>query len=264
MICFSARSALVLDAVPANTLRVMLTNELTAAAAVLRTLEADGAHTAHTTPAWVAANMQRWDELTGLSQQTAEPSTVRTDATTGPLLTSHWSQWRHYNSRHTEDPTPGFGYDGKVPAGCIPVAAAQFARSTLWPPYGEEGHVTVDDNTNNFVSGSFTSDFRHTFQWTNMLESYAFDQVEPPDAVAAVAQLTYDMAIAVDLDFGSFVSGGSIASLSSLGPALERYFFYDAGSLIQRQPDPALFDQQVCDELLTAAPSSRASPVMPL
>jgi len=259
--CFSTTSELVLNGDHNNALRTMLMSDMAVSADALKaagassTTQADAAQN----PVF-AANVGRWKLLD-------DPSATRllTDATpsnilVSPLIETHWSQWRHFNAEYPDDPQPGYGYDGKAPAGCVPVAGAQLARFYSWPPYGQGGNVDIDNNSSNLISGTFESDFRGAFQWTNMLMVYDPYSEEPSNAVRAVSELIYGIGVAVDIDFGSYTSQGSVAVLDDLGSALNKYFYYESGTLTNRSGDEDAFDNALRDEILASRPVSAGIP----
>lgn len=261
VVCFSTTSDLVIDDSDQNALRAMLMNDMAASAGALNsTSPTAGAFAVSAYGAALQKNTERWDLLSatqgsgppGIDAQQAEP--------VGPLLETSWSQWRHFNAYCPNDPDPGLGYDGKAPVGCVPATGAQLTKYYAWPPYGQQGHVDVDNNSENLISGSFAADFTDTFDWQNMLPTYDVWAEEPSNAVSAVAELFYELGVLVNVDYGSFNWGGSVAVLSSLGYALSASFFYENGSILRRSDDEELFDAALRDEILGGRPVAASLP----
>lgn len=259
--CFSTSSDLVLDDVPGNALRAMLMSDMAVSADVLQKLNRSPlAQAEMARNPLFGANIERWDFLSAPPAGYSPADTATLSTLVGPLLETSWSQWRHFNAECPDDPHPGYGYDGKAPAGCVSVAGAQLTRFYSWPPYGRTGHVDVDDNSANLISGVFESDFRTDFHWTNMLAVYDPHSDEPSNAVSAVSQLIYGLGVAVNTDYGSYTSQGSVAIMDDLGSALNRHFHYESGSSISRSEDEQAFDNTLRDEILAHRPVVAAIP----
>jgi len=258
VLCFSATGDLHLEDVPPNALRAMLLNDLTAARRVL--YRPDGSRselqTVEALPSAAPRNEARWAALLAAPARVpaAPPDTGIDTLLVEPLLETTWSQWRHYNSFYPADPDPGLGYDGKAPVGCVPVAGSQVARYHEWPPRGWGAHTDVDSNHANLISGSFAAGLSDAFDWPNMKPSYNPWQTEPAHEVNAVAELMYEIGVAVDIDFGSFASGGSSSILILLGTALNQHLFYEAGTYLERDENPASFDGVLRQEILAHRP----------
>ncbi len=171
-----------------------------------------------------------------------------------PMLDTRWSQWNHFNEMAPTDPSPGLGYDGKAPVGCMPVAGAQLAAFHAWPPVGTSSHTDNDSNGGNLISGNFTGSFNHRIPWNNMQDSYDPWGSEPQSAVDAVSELMYDLGVVLNLDFGSYDSGGSQCSLQSLSRGLNRCFFFERGGYVERPGNESNFDSQLRDSILGSRP----------
>lgn len=136
-----------------------------------------------------------------------------------PLLATAWSEGMYFNDECPPDPR---GPGGHVWAGSPAVAMGQILRRWGEPATGEGRHTYTDP-----VYGTRTADFgATTYDWGGMPGVLT-------GANAAVAQLLSQCGIAVDTKYG--VSAGSSAPLSSVAPALRRYFRYSRSSFDLRK-----------------------------
>jgi Peptidase C10 family/Dockerin type I domain len=139
----------------------------------------------------------------------------------GPLLTSSWHQNSPYNN---------FCPDGDVGtclAGCVAVAAAQIMNFHQWPPHGVgsktfswDGDQSCGDTS--AVGAELTVDLLNQYSWTNMPDSCE-DNCQWQDSLA-LAELNYEIAVAMETNFGSCGSG--VSSDYAIW-AYENYFMYD-------------------------------------
>jgi len=169
-------------------------------------------------------------------------------------MTTSWSQWNHFNELCPDDPSPGAGYDGKAPVGCVAVAGAQVARYHAWPAHGEQAHLDVDDNHANLISGDFPGLFRDAYDWEAMQDTYNPWGSEPAAAVNAVAEIIYELGVSTDMDYGSFVASGSVSTLQGLNRALSDSFFYEIGTSMTRPGYESAFDAALRQDLLDDCP----------
>jgi hypothetical protein len=176
------------------------------------------------------------------------------------MLTTQWSQWNHFNENSPSDPFPGTGYDGKAPVGCMPVAGAQIAKYHTWPPRGTSSHTDADSNGGNLISGNFFGAFGNNIKWATMQNAYDPWSSEPQAAVDAVSEIMYDLGVVLNLDFGSFGSGGSQCSLQSLSRGLNRCFFFERGTYMVRAGNETAFDNNLRNNILANQPVVVAVP----
>ena len=136
----------------------------------------------------------------------------------GPLLTTHWGQEQPFN---LYCPTIS-GYTTKL--GCVATATAQVIAYHQWPvsDVGDHSYTWNGDQSCGGDSPEQTvyADFSDPYDWANMPDS-AVD-VTPVDQ-QAVAELCYETAVAVEMDFGLCSSS---TSLSRARYALVDYFRY--------------------------------------
>jgi len=137
----------------------------------------------------------------------------------GPLLRTRWAQGWPYN---TYCPT---GDGGQTYVGCTALATAQLMRHHAWPPRGIGEAVywwDGDDGCGGSTPGdTLRADLTDPYDWTAMTDEVGYD--DPPDRLAAVAELCYETAVACRMDFSVC---GSAASLARARAALLTYFRY--------------------------------------
>ncbi len=118
-------------------------------------------------------------KVDGLATQSITPQTGYEG---GHVLVS--TEW-HQNDPYNQQCPPGDGCAHTI-VGCTGTATAQIMRYWNWPPYG--------------VGSPYTD----SYDWANMLDSYAPGTWNNPTATqkSAVAELSYEAALAADTDFG--------------------------------------------------------------
>ena len=253
VICFSLTSDLDLSAVPDNALRSMLYEDLSgtwqaldAAEGVTPLLAGDPLLTI------TAEHETEWDLL--LDPPPRKLASSVTNVLVAPMLNTRWSQWNHYNELCPPDPAPGSGYDLKAPVGCVAAAGAQVMKYHEWPAYGW-GAASYTDTTA-YVTGFQSAVFSDTFDWANMLTNYGAYTSYPSNQEYAVAELMYDVAVACEMDFGSFSNnGGSSASMMDLWTALHTHFYFELGSYSLRATNAATFDEKLRQEIFAGRPT---------
>ena len=117
------------------------------------------------------------------------------------LLSSDWHQGPPYNN---DCPWLGCGNsNGRAVVGCVATAGAQIMRYWNWPRYGV---------------GSLYSD---TYDWPNMMDTVT--TTSPAAQQAAVAELSHEVGVAVDMDYGCT---GSSASTYDMEDVYEDHYRY--------------------------------------
>ena len=165
-----------------------------------------------------AAVLENWNKLNGTSTQHSTERT--TSVVIHPLLGSLiWDQSPYYNDSCPNDPTGG----GRSVTGCVATATAQVMRFWKWPASGVGSH-SYTSYTRHFACAA---SFAHTYNWSGM-----------PVAIAghnsSIAQLMWDVGVAVDMDYSATGSGAYVISASTSTPpycaqyALTHFFRYDA------------------------------------
>lgn len=116
----------------------------------------------------------------------------------GPLLQSSWHQGEPF-----QDFCP-MGDGGRTVVGCVATAGAQILRYYQWPPSGEgtfsyawRGDVSCHGAA---VPSVLSADFSDPYDWANM--PLVTGEDETPAQRAAVAELCYEMAVALEMSFG--------------------------------------------------------------
>ncbi len=133
-----------------------------------------------------------------------------------PICTTKWDQDAPYNENC---PTIN---DQATMTGCVATAMAQVMKAHNWPVTGTGQYqysFTSDDNTIQ-VGSNFSL---HTYDWTNMLNSYPSGGYTQTQA-DAVAQLMFDCGVAAKMTFGTS-SSGAVTMVGAMG--MIDYFGYD-------------------------------------
>lgn len=119
--------------------------------------------------------------------------------------------------------SPKVGTERTV-TGCVATAIAQVMRYHQHPAQGS-GSKSYTSRTHKF---NLTADFSSsTYDWTKIKPSY--NDSEPADEKAAIAQLMYDIGVSVEMNYDLSSAGGSGAVTSKAVNGLFTYFGYDAG-----------------------------------
>ena len=129
-----------------------------------------------------------------------------------PLTTTAWDQMDPYNRLCPE-------YNGeKCPVGCVATATAQVMKYWSWPPQGTGSH-SYTSQSHRF---QLSADFNHPYYWDLMLDSYGFN-TGTEDQKNVVAQLSYDLGVAFEMDYDPEGSGAYTTDAVQILPT---YFFY--------------------------------------
>lgn len=182
-------------------------------------------------------NEQLWEELLQAADETVPlvKPPPPPEIIVSPLLGTTWNQNRHYNARCPLNPVnPTDYYDDRVPVGCAATAGAQLFNYFRWPLYGIGSHSYVDPGT---IFGVRTAQFDDLYDWSHMLASYDPWNPELQVSVDAVAELMYELGVAVEMDYES---GGSASFMSDVGTAAAKRFFYEE-ALFLVASDPTFY-----------------------
>jgi len=110
-----------------------------------------------------------------------------------PLITSLWDQDAPYNLMCPEDPA---GPGGHALSGCVATAYAQMLYYWRFPLHGTGYHCY-----NHPAYGELCADFENTwYRWGEMCD-------EPESSNTAVAELMYQVGVAVEMNYGPNSSG---------------------------------------------------------
>jgi len=139
----------------------------------------------------------------------------------GPLLSTTWGQNSPYNG---DCPT---GDGGVTLVGCVATAASQIMKYWEHPSSGIGSHSYTwdgDDSCDGSTpSQTLSATFSDSYDWANMLDSYS-DGYTATQA-QAVAELSYEVGVAVEMDYGVCSSGTSTMNVADILPT---YFAYDS------------------------------------
>ena len=128
-----------------------------------------------------------------------------------PLLTTTWDQNQYYNDLC---PVGGYmyGYNGRVPTGCVATAMAQIMKYWNYPNYG------VGSNSYwSALYGTLSADFTEGYNWGNM------PVPRPTNGNTDIPKLIYHCGISVNMNYGTDASSASMLKASD---ALKNYFKY--------------------------------------
>ncbi|MFN8549221.1 MAG: C10 family peptidase [Candidatus Eisenbacteria bacterium] len=178
-----------------------------------------------------------WRELTARPLASADSGQTEEG---GPLLESAWHQGEPF-----QDLCP-MGTMGRSVVGCVATAGAQIMRYYQWPPagvgsksYGWDGDQSCGRTPE---AMELTADFSDPYDWAHM--PLTTGENEAPEVRSAVAELCYEVGVAVDMDYGTCASNSNPEGLAG---ALVQYFRYN--SAIQTVPRLA-YSRQAWFELI--------------
>ena len=153
--------------------------------------------------------LDQWQRLSVTSRD-FRPDQSLSVQEAGPLLTSSWHQNGPYN--YCCPP----GKTGQTVVGCVATAAAQILNFWEWPAegFGSHQYTWMGDNS---CGGAPTApqllsvDFSDPYNWAYMRDSC--DDALGCTGVqeAALAELSYEVGVALEMDYGSCGSGASQA-----------------------------------------------------
>ncbi len=141
-----------------------------------------------------------------------------------PLLKDiMWNQGMPYNDMCPYDEKAG----ERCPTGCMVTSFSQVMKYWQWPETGVGSHSYQSNY------GELSANFAKTYDWSKLRDSYNVyynneGQLEKDwsdEEGQAIAQLMYDLGVAVEM---SYTPSGSGASVAASEYALRHYFKYDA------------------------------------
>ncbi|NLV53225.1 MAG: hypothetical protein GXY64_08180 [Bacteroidales bacterium] len=138
-----------------------------------------------------------------------------------PLLTDGWYQDAPNNNMCPLDK------DGnRCLVGCVATAMTQVMHYWQWPLQGTGSHEYTDEKgCGQTLSSNFS---QHKYDWSQVLDFYREGEYSQQQA-NAIAQVSSDCGIAVNMRYGSVTSGAHTVYQPL---ALVRYFDYDPGAQI--------------------------------
>ncbi len=134
----------------------------------------------------------------------------------GPLLQSVWHQGIPY---YNFCPIGNGGQ--RCVVGCVATATSQLMRYWQWPPYGAGNHSYWWSGDGSAPGQNLYADFSDSYDWQNILLNYSSGY--NPSQANAVAELSYEVGVAYEMDYHV---GGSGAYASYLQWILPLYFRY--------------------------------------
>lgn len=168
-------------------------------------------------PVGISSVIMKFSEGIGrLDQSPAIPYVkTRVAESVEPLLGEiTWHQSYPYNSRF-----PEIEPDVVAPTGCVPNAIGDIMYYYKYPAVGKGSHSY--EWNGEILSADFS---KSTYQWDLMKPFY--DGTESQESVDAVGHFMYDLAIALEANFGY------VTSSSLWGEPLVKYFDYDPGIIM--------------------------------
>jgi hypothetical protein len=157
------------------------------------------------------------------------------------LIPFAWGQVWPYNKYCPLEPLAAKEYNGHTPVGCIAVTMSQVMRYYKYPATGT-GIVSYLTEYGN-ISRDFS---KSNYNWQQMPQFLNPDS--DSTAIAQTAQLMFDCAVSVQMNFSRDLSGASITDLLC---ALENYFAYNPNMWgYNRSSLPAAkWDSIICNEI---------------
>ena len=156
-----------------------------------------------------------------------------------PIVKSQWSQGSPFNNNCPK-------YDGsRSLVGCAATALSQIMNYWQWPKRGHGSH------TYTYNGEEISSDFDESeYQWQYILPTYYGGATSK--SKNAVAQLCYDVGVAMEMRYSP---NGSGAYPASIAKAAKTYFSYDAGAkLLYRSSHAEEWDSLLMSELDAGRP----------
>lgn len=140
--------------------------------------------------------------------------TPKSNAVVGPLLSFPWDQGRFYNRMCPEDSEAPSGYDGRVPNGCVALAASLVMYYHRHPEVGTGSH-SYNASGYGVQSANYGAT---TYNWSAMTDELTSYNTN-------VARLIHHLGVAVEMDYAP---DGSGAQTEDAGSALKNYFKYSS------------------------------------
>ena len=173
-------------------------------------------------PVLGAEHARKWNELVATPEEFAKSAQGMRAAMTevGPLLTTAWHQGWPYNNRCPD------GDGGTCVVGCVATAVAQIMKFHNWPPAGTGSHSY-------HWAGDYSCGGSSPGAWLQASYSDSYNWLEMPNScgggctqteIAALAELSYEVGVSVEMNYGVCASGASSYAVLS---SLPTYFHYD-------------------------------------
>jgi hypothetical protein len=218
VIAFSVTSDFDAEPTPENALLSILKRDVETNADLLQTLDrtralpadADGLQSK------IDENRSQWQALLDAKRTaSAPPDALVTNV--APLLSTRWNQTRYYNDYMPTCSGVGTAYNGRAPAGCGSIAAAQVYNYYRWPYRGTGTQSYSDDGTTRSTS------LYREYDWNALYDDYVYSSSYPATSVTAIATLIRDAGYAMEMDYACTASASYNQSLAD---AANRFLFY--------------------------------------
>ena len=140
-------------------------------------------------------------------------------ATVGPMVSTRWNQGNPYN---LYCPT---ACGSSTNTGCVATATAQIMKYWNYPTHGIGSHGYAWDGCG---GKTLSANFSDAYDWSNMPNQLSSSSSQTQKA--AVAELCYEVGVAVEMDYGRNGSGAYITGTAkpSAHTALVTYFGYSS------------------------------------
>ncbi|MCX6836060.1 MAG: C10 family peptidase, partial [candidate division Zixibacteria bacterium] len=162
---------------------------------------------------------QGWARLAVPTKDFRVEAAQGTTSSAGPLLTSSWHQGAPYN-----DLCP-MGDGGRTVVGCVATATAQILKFWQWPATGLGSHYYQWQGDNSCGGTTPPSwlivDFFDAYDWANIPDNC--NSGCSPAQQAALAELNYEVGVALNMDYSRCGSGASTAYAAYVFPTYFKY-----------------------------------------
>lgn len=171
-----------------------------------------------------------WDRLSKSPRNFRATAALEATEEAGPLLSSVWYQDAPYN-----DSCP-MGVSGRCYVGCGATACGLIMDYWEWPERGVGEHSywwAGDTCYGGSVPGdSLYADFSDSYDWANIIDDY-HSVSTTPEQDAAVAELCYEIGVAMEMEYGSCASG----TAGTRDTVMSKYFRYARDMCRERRED---------------------------
>jgi len=104
--------------------------------------------------------------------------------------------------------------------GCAATAMAQIMNYWQWPPHGIGGHSYI------WEGQTLSANFSDAYDWSNILPSYGQPGDHTLEELDAIAELSYEVGVSLEMNYGLDGSGILLADIDIVMTALSDYFGY--------------------------------------
>jgi len=187
----------------------------------------DATQSAKREPLFDPLHREQWDRFSATAaefQSLLDGGTFAPLTEVGPLLTTEWHQFEPYNNLCP------MGDGDRCVVGCMITAITQIMNYHEWPPTAV-GTATRYWNGDQSCGGStppetLVVDLSDPYDWGNMPDSCYFggpiDECTPIEGIA-VAELCYEVGVAMMVDYGACGTGGNYMAVKELLPPTFKY-----------------------------------------